>query len=190
MRPETAVAPVEIWPVVIDDVVEGPRAANLYELYLVSFGTLRTEAAARHVMTLAEFEEEMRDPRILKYTVWRTPDDPVALCTITTHLDAVPWVSPDFYAARYPEHAARRAIYYMALALVHPEPGNYRLFEHVVRATVGPCAADHGVLAYDVCRYNDTTVQFGRRAEAGLRRLAPVRVGVVDVQSYYEAVFD
>lgn len=190
MTPETALAAVELWPVVIDEVIEEQRSADLFRLYLEAFGPLRTQAAAKHLMNVTEFEHEMRDPRILKYTVWRSPNDPVALCTITTHLDAVPWVSPDFYAARYPAHAARRAIYYLGLALVAPEPGHYRLFESVIRETVAACAAEHGVLVYDVCRYNDTTVRFGRRAEAGLRRLAPVRVGVIDVQTYYEAVFD
>jgi hypothetical protein len=55
---------------------------------------------------------------------------------------------------------------------------------------VAPCAAEHGVLAYDVCAYNDDHVHFGRRAEAALRRIAPVKVGVIDVQTYYGAVFD
>ena len=46
------------------------------------------------------------------------------------------------------------------------------------------------MLAYDVCGYNDTVVRFGRRAESVMHRIAPVQVGVADVQTYYEAVFD
>ncbi len=190
MTAEAALAPAELSPIVVDDVVDGPRSAYLYQLYQDSFGPLRTLAAARHVMTAAEFRDEMCDPRILKYTVWRSPNEPIALATITQHPDALPWVSSDFFAARYPGHAARGAIYYLGLALVAPASGQYRLIERVVRAAVAACAADHGVLAYDVCEYNDTTVRFGRRAESVMHRIAPVRVGVADVQTYYEAVFD
>lgn len=189
-RSHTALAAPEVWPIELDDVIAGERSELLYRLYLESFGRLRTRAAARHVISRGEFEEEMGDSRVQKYTVWRTPTNPVALATITTHVDAMPWVSPEFFAARFPAHAARRAIYYLGLALVAPERGQYRLLERVVAEMVSDCAVQRGVLAYDVCRYNDTTVRFGRRAEAILRRIAPVRVGVADVQTYYEAVFE
>jgi hypothetical protein len=49
--------------------------------------------------------------------------------------------------------------------------------------------ADRGVLAYDVCAHNNVNVQFSRRAEAILRRVAPVDVSVADTQTYYQAVF-
>jgi hypothetical protein len=181
---------MDLLPVVVDDVVEAERTARLYELYLDAFSPLRTRAAARHLVSWDEFSHEMGDARILKYSVWQSPDEPVALATITTSIEAMPWISPDFYASRHPAHAARQAIYYLGLALISPARGQYRLLERVVRAMVGECAAVRGVLAYDVCQYNDTVVHFGRRAEAILRRMAPVSVEVADVQTYYEAVFE
>ena len=87
---------------------------------------------------------------------------------MTNDLEAVTWVSPDFFAARYPEHAARGAIYYLGMALVAPQRGQFRLLERVVRQLAAACVAGHGVLAYDVCAFNDSTVSFGRRAEAAL----------------------
>ncbi len=132
----------------------------------------------------------MSDLRIVKYTVWRSEDEPVALATVTNDLEAVTWVSPDFFAARYPEHAARGAIYYLGMAMVAPQRGQFRLLERVVRQLAAACVASRGVLAYDVCAFNDSTVQFrapGRGCAAADRT---GQVDVADTQTYYEARFD
>ena len=179
-----------LWPVEVDRIITGSRAERLYGVYLECFSPLRTRAAARHVLTRREFLAEMSDLRIVKYTVWRSEDEPVALATVTNDLEAVTWVSPDFFAARYPEHAARGAIYYLGMAMVAPQRGQFRLLERVVRQLAAACVASRGVLAYDVCEFNDSTVHFGRRAEAALKRMAPVRVDVADIQTYYGARFD
>ncbi len=173
-----------------DRVLSPDQARRLYAVYLEAFGALRTSAAARHVLSQTEFIDEMYDPRILKYSVWRSATEPVALATVTTDLDAVSWVSPEFFATRHPEHAARKAIYYLGIVMVAPHRGQFRLLERVVRELAAGCVADQGVLAYDICAFNDATVRFGRRAEAILQRIAPVRVGVADTQTYYEALFD
>jgi hypothetical protein len=180
----------EFWPVQADRVIGPARTEQLYEVYLESFGILRSTAAARHVLTPEEFRDEMEDPRIIKYSVWRSATEPIALATVTTDLEAVTWVSPEFFVTRHPERAARKAIYYLGFAMVAPQRGQFRLLERVVRELVADCVADRGVLAYDVCAFNEVTIRFGRRAEAILRRVAPVRVGVADTQTYYEATFD
>lgn len=177
-------------PVIVDGIVDPPRAQHLYRIYLESFAHLRANAAARQILTPAEFYGEMADPRILKYSVWRSDTEPVALATVTNTLEAVIWISPEFYAARHPEQAARSAIHYLGIALVAPGQGEFRLLERLVRELVKPCVADKGVLAYDVCAHNNISVQFGRRAEAILKRVAPVQVSVADTQTYYQAVFD
>ena len=51
VRPETALAPADLSPILVDDLVEGSRSAALYRLYEDSFGPLRALAAARHVMS-------------------------------------------------------------------------------------------------------------------------------------------
>lgn len=187
---EVGVGVEDRWPVQMEQVVEADRAAALYAMYLEAFGPLAARAAARHVIERDEFDHEMADARIRKYTIWRNPESPVALATITNDLAAMPWVSPDFFAARHPEQARRRAIHYLGLALVAPARGQFRLLERLVQEVVAECVEQRGVLAYDVCRWNDTRIRFGRRAEAILRRIAPVQVGVADVQTYYEAVFE
>jgi hypothetical protein len=174
----------------MESVVPLARAQHLYRIYLASFHHLRVNAAARQILTSEEFFEEMADPRIDKYSIWRDADDPVALAMITNQLEAVAWISPEFYAAQHPEHAARNAIYYLGIALVSRGTGQHGLLERLGKELVGPCVADRGVLAYDVCAHNNVNVQFARRVEAILRRVAPVEVSVMDTQTYYQAVFE
>jgi len=177
------------WPVEADATLSGAASASLYAIYLHSFRELQVRAAARHCLSPSEFDDEMGDSRITKYTVWRGPLDPVALATVTNDLSAVTWISPAFFTARHPEQAARRAIHYLGFALVIPGRGQYRLLERLVHEAVKPCVEQKGVLAYDVCAFNEQTIQLGRRSETLLKRLSPVRVEAVDTQTYYEARF-
>jgi len=56
---------------------------------------------------------------VFKYVEWSSRR-PIALATMTSHLETVPWISPEYFSVRYPEHAAQRAIYYLGFTLVHP----------------------------------------------------------------------
>lgn len=183
------IAPADPGQVQVDRVLVGEAAESLHRLYLASFDHLRTEAAARQVLHPGEFLEEMADSRILKYTVWLSPTEPIALATVTNRLEAVTWVSPEFFAARHPAQAARSSIYYLGIALVTPGRRQYRLLERIVDELAAPCVAEKGVLAYDMCAFNNRTVRFAARAEAILKRLAPVQVDVADTQTYFEAKF-
>jgi hypothetical protein len=99
-------------------VLDEPTARMFWELYVTAFGPLRTRAAQRQVLHEDEFYEEMNDPRVWKYVVYDSSGQPVGLSTLTKHLDAITWISPEYYAARYPQHYARQAVYYLGFALV------------------------------------------------------------------------
>ena len=91
-----------LWPVEVDRDLTGSRAERLYDVYLECFGRCAPGPRPGTSSRAAEFLDEMSDPRIVKYTVWRSEGEPVALATVTNDLEAVTWVSPDFFAARYP----------------------------------------------------------------------------------------
>jgi hypothetical protein len=160
---------------------------NLYDSYLAAFGPLRTRAAARHVLTPDEFAAEMADERIEKY-VAREGDEVIGLATLTGDLSAVPWVSAEFYAARYPEHAARGALLYLGYTLVRPDRERQGVFARIAARIVRRCHEARAVCAFDVCGYNDD-VHGIARSIAALSRSLPVKVETVDVQTYYGAVF-
>ena len=169
--------------------VAGHTAERFWELYLTAFEPLRTRAAARHVLHRAEFDEEMRDPRILKLLAHDARGEAVGLTTLATDLAAVPWVSPEFFAERYPEHAARGAIWYIGFTLAHPGRRSTRTFRDMIDALVAHLAEHRVVCAYDVSRFNDDSLRFADNLRRRLERTQDVTVETVDRQTYYATTF-
>lgn len=169
--------------------VDGGVAERFWELYLEAFEPLRTRAAARHVLHRAEFEEEMADPRVLKLLAHDEAGEAVGMTTLATDLAAVPWVSPEFFAARYPEHAARGAIWYIGYTLAHPGRRATRTFMDMIDALVAHLAEHRVVCAYDVSRFNDDGMRFADNLRRHLERTRDVTVEEVDRQTYYATTF-
>lgn len=169
-------------------VVEALEAERFYELYLAAFGHLREAAAARQVLTREEFFAEMADERVTKYVARGRDDELLGLATVITDLDVVPWVSPEYYAARYPEHAARRAIRYVGFMLSHPQRRALAAYPLMVNAILTRSSEERAVLLWDMCRYNED-LGFGASLTALVGRQTGVAVELLDVQTYYGAVF-
>ena len=160
-------------------------AAGLYSMYVSAFEFLRTQAAARHLIPPCEFATEMADQRIEKYVVW---DDgiPIGLTTLTADLSAIPWVSSEYYVSRYPDEAARGALFYLGYILVDSSrrsSGALIMMTERINRRLSEC---QGVLGYDVCSHNDTygIGRHARRLLASSHRIEPL-----DTQSYYAADF-
>ncbi|RPF21585.1 hypothetical protein [Myceligenerans xiligouense] len=175
--------------VVFQTAVDGETADRFWELYLEAFGPLRTRAAARHVLRRDEFDEEMADPRVTKILARDERGAAVGLTTLATDLAAVPWVSPEYFAARYPEQAKRGAVWYVGFTLAHPERRATRTFMRMIDALVAHLAENRVVVAYDVSRYNDDTLRFADNLRRRMERAADVTVETVDQQTYYAATF-
>jgi hypothetical protein len=139
--------------------VDGATVEALWELYRTAFDGMQHRAAARQLLTRDEFSHEVVDRRVSKYLVRDDGGAIWGLVTLTNDLTTVPWISPEFYAARYPEHAARQAVYYGPLAMVHPRARGSRAFRQLVEAFGRDVAADDGVLAVDMCRFNVDVVE-------------------------------
>jgi hypothetical protein len=175
--------------ITVEKTIEGDQLEDFYRLYLDAFAPLRIRAAARQVLHRQEFVEEMADPRIWKYVAWNARNEPVGLSTLTNDLGTVPWISPEYFAARYPEHTARKAVYYWGFTLAQRQQGSDRLFLKMLTAVVSQVAVNKAVCAYDICAFNNATMHFGERIESVTRRLAKVTVEVLDSQTYYGAMF-
>lgn len=175
--------------VVFEKTVDGETAERFWKLYLEAFGPLRTRAAARHVLRRDEFDEEMADPRVTKILARDEQGAAVGLTTLATDLAAVPWISPEFFAARYPEQAERGAVWYVGFTLAHPQRRATRTFVDMIDALVAHLAENRVVVAYDVSRYNDDTLRFADKLRRRMERGADVTVETVDHQTYYAATF-
>lgn len=171
----------------IERTLDAATIGTFYQLYVTAFDPLRTRAAARHMLTVEEFAEEMTDERIEKYVVRDEAGTPVAMTTVTADLTAVAWISPEYYAARYPDHAARAAVFYLGYTLVHPEHANQGIFTLMTDRLAERFTAARGVCVFDVCAYNDARTV--GRFVATLSRTGEARVDALDVQTYYAASF-
>lgn len=176
------------WDFTCESVVDGPRAEALHELYLEAFAPLRAQSAARQVLTPTEFFDQLLDPRIDKYIAW-ADGLMVGLATLTNRLDTVPWVSPEYFAARYPEHWARGGVYYLGFVVAHASLPHQQFLETVVEVGLPRLSAEQAVLAYDVCAYNDHILRFGERVDDLIAGDARIARAAIDTQTYYAVRF-
>ncbi|MET7769618.1 hypothetical protein [Nocardia sp. NPDC005366] len=175
--------------VTVETAIPDDRIEMFYRLYEEAFGPLRTKAIARQVLHREEFREEMTDPRVLKYVARTEAGEPIGLTTLTRHLETVPWISPEYFAARYPEHAARNAIYYAGFTLVAPSARQGAAFHAMIKSVVQVMVAERAAVGWDICSYNNTQLSFADSIRAVLDEQANVEVAVEDSQTYYTAQF-
>ncbi|MFP5336165.1 MAG: hypothetical protein ACLGIV_12730 [Actinomycetes bacterium] len=186
--------------------LEGPLREAAWALYLETFDELRTTALQRHLYTREEFDAVMDDERVVKYVGRRLrgPDDGVslgdtdgadvaglcALATFTDDLTTMPLISPDYFAARWPEHYARGRCFYIGFVAVHPDYHGTGVFSDIVSDMTTTVSEASGVAVLDVCHRNSERY----RLPYAILRIARSRVDSVtgtpvDTQTYwaYEA---
>jgi hypothetical protein len=173
--------------VTCETVIAHEDVERFYQLYLKAFGPLRALAAARQVLHRSEFLEQMLDPRVWKFVAWDHEHRAAGLTTLTRDLATVPWISPEYFAHRYPEQTARRAVYYWGFTLTLPSRRRNRLFLAMLTAIGEVVSADRGVCGYDICAYNNATMGLANQVEELSHRLANVTFEVLDSQTYYAA---
>ncbi len=171
----------------VEKEVDYATAKRFYKLYVATFGALDTEAAGRQLLTQAEFLEEMLDPRVHKYVAWDQDDRAVGMSTLATDVATMPWVSPTYFAHRYPEQSARGAVFYLGFTLVRPEHRGLGVFQLMIENVIRYVIEQRGVVAWDTCQAND---ERGMNATAfrALEALGEVTTEVIDRQTYYAAI--
>lgn len=160
---------------------------SFWPVYEESFGPLRVLAAARQVLTQDEFAMELEDPRVWKYVALDAEGRLAGLTTIANDVSTMPWISPEYYQYHYPDECSRGALFYSGIALVRPDMRRYPVFARMVTCVAHRVAASNGLLAFDVCGYNDQERSFSRASDKILNRVAGFHVEAIDVQTYYVA---
>ena len=168
-----------------ETVIAGEDIESFYQLYLEAFGPLRARAVARQVLHHSEFVEQMLNPQVWKFVAWDHDSRAAGLTTLTRDLATTPWISPEYFAQRYPEQTARRAVYYWGFTLTLPSRRRKRLFLAMLTAIAEVVAADRGVCGYDICAYNNVTMELADQVEQLSHRMASVTFDVIDTQTYY-----
>ena len=169
-----------------ETVVEGSDLEVLHPLYLSAMAPLLTRAAARHVLTRAEFDDEMGDRRITKVVVRDDEGRPCGLTTLTYDLAAVPWINPSYFWSRFPDAVARGALCYLGYIFIDPERRRSQALLLMASAIRRRLEADRAVIGFDTCAYND---EHGIGRWAGWLFGQQSTVSGMDTQSYSVADF-
>jgi hypothetical protein len=164
--------------------VVGPLAERLWNDYIANFGPLADLAMLRHVDTRDGFLAQLANPRIVKIICW-VGNEPSALGMVTNSLEDVEEVSPPFLRAKYPEHAARDAIYVGMLVMVSQPLRGKTLFSRLYTELWQVPALADGVLIFDVCEFNRNLHDTDKLAVQIASAFPRSEVEVADRQTWY-----
>jgi hypothetical protein len=166
--------------------ITGQEAETLWEAYRTNFEPLAELAVLQHLYPRDEVLAELRNPRIIKIVGWQD-DRPVGLAMVTNSLEDVPQISPAFLRSKYPEHAARNAIYVGILVMVAPGVRGLTLFGRLSVELWQVAALAGGVLVFDVCDFNRTVFGAEKLAQRIADSFPRSEVQVLDRQTWYVA---
>ena len=125
------------------------------------------------------------DPGILKYVGRDSDGKVVAVLTLTADLDDGEHQPARSSPRRYPEHSAAGRLLYLGFLVVRPEAQARGLIMALVGRLTADLEDEGGVVAFDVCGYNDETFAFARLCRLVSNRTRPTDLVTLDVQTYY-----
>ena len=149
----------------VEKVLSGTRREEAWQLYREAFEDLRYAAVQRHLMHRAEFDEVMSDDRVEKYVAFADDGALAALSSLTNDLDAMPLISPDYFAHRWPSYYAQRRIWYLGFIAIATTQRRSGVFETMIEKMWRVVRANAGVAALDLCARNET-----RQLDAAITR--------------------
>jgi hypothetical protein len=166
--------------------VDGDLHDVLWDMYVASVGPLAELAMLKHLDTYDEFTALLANPKVLKL-VARQGSTPIGLGLVTNSLEDVSEISPPFLRSRYPDFAARDAIYVGMLIMVAPGARGMTAFSRIYTEMWQVVARAAGLLIFDICEFNRTTFgadEIAQRIADGFPRAS---VEVLDRQTWYVA---
>jgi GNAT superfamily N-acetyltransferase len=160
----------------------------LWLLHEKAFANLRINAAQAHQLDRTCFEAILDDERVGKYLVLddNRGSQPCGIATLTNDLGAVPLISPDYFAHRWPDYHRRHLIWYVGFLAVHPDYQGTGAIGALIGRMCQEAADSGGVIAADICEYNEVTMRLPIAIARLARTYAPgVTPHRLDAQVYW-----
>ncbi len=155
-------------------------------MYETAFEPLQELALLNHLYARDEFEALLQDDRIIKI-VARADGEPVGLAMVTNELSIVPQISPPFLHKRFPEEAARSAVYFGIMVFVAESHMRSTVFPRLVAGMGQVTAEASGVIVFDICRHNLDTLDLAEQIKAIAFWFPGATFDLIDQQSYFGA---
>jgi len=171
---------------VIDKITDEHLHETAWSLYQDAFQELDTLAVQRHLMRRSEFDEVMRDSRVDKYLALENDGALIGIATYTNDLEAVPLISPAYFARHWPEHYAAKKIWYIGFVAVSPQSQGREAFGQLVEQMYMVASTQNGLVGLDICSHNDDSRHMSRIFRIMVSRLSDnMRFSRIDQQSYW-----
>lgn len=169
--------------------VQSDLAQEFLSVYRETFAPLERLSPARQSLTDEEFLAAMADESVVKFVGWSRDGQPCAMAVLTTDLSTVPWISVPYFAARFPDHHRRSAIYYFHAILVRSQnqggPWARLMFEELTRML----ARQNAVAAFDACTHTIAVTRLPEMIARVANRLCLLDPIELDRQHYFAYVF-
>lgn len=153
MAADTAAPGRQAGTITIEPIVSADDIAAFYEIYWESWQGMLDTSPTRQYLLFEEFALEATDPRVLKFILWREGGQPAAMAFVASDLSIVPWCSPEFYAARFPEHYREGRIFYVGSIVVHPSQRQGTVIRALLRAITLHIVEVRGIAAFECSHY-------------------------------------
>jgi hypothetical protein len=164
--------------------IEGDRAETLWEMYRDAFAPLESLAIQQHLWSREEILAELANEDIVKFVGW-SDDLPVGMAMLTRNLDIVPMISPTFLRNRFPDHAARDAIFYGIMIFVRHGYRGKTLFARLGTHVAQETARSSGVILFDICSFNRENGSVDENLGRLARPFVNSSMSMVDQQSWF-----
>src|SRR4051794_14798098 len=170
------------YEVTAERVLVGADADEAWCTYRDSLAPLANVAAMKQVLPEAQLRAVVGNPAILKYVGRDVDGVVVAVLTLTSDL-STETINREFFTSRYPEHAVAGRLLYLGFLVVRPEAQARGLLMGLVGRLTADLEDEGGVVAFDVCGYNDETFAFARLCRLVSNRTRPTQLVSLDVQT-------
>lgn len=169
----------------IERIITGTDADALYATHQEVFAPIDPLAVEQQSLPADLFYELLGHPEVLEFVARDDTGRAPALMIVTTRLDLVPWVRPGFLEARYPEHAARGALYYVPCIQLSPDAQDGGLIEAMIESFSLYMGARKGVLVFDCCQWDIDNLAVPQFVERYARRTVEAEFLEIDAQRYF-----
>jgi hypothetical protein len=178
--------PAPIVTVTHERSITGELAEQLWDAYQITVGPLAELAVLKHVDPRHDVLGYLANQRITKLVAWQG-NVPVGLGMVTNHLEDVVEISPAFLRARYPDFAARDAIYVGMLVMVVPGVRGMTVFSRIYTELWNVPARAAGILVYDICEFNRLAFATDDLSKRIASNFPNSSIDVLDRQTWYVA---
>lgn len=169
----------------VDELLE----KQLVEIYHAAFEPLEVLSPARQSFTDDELLAQLRSEKVFKFIGLDENESPCAMGLLATDLAEVPWISPRYFAHRYPQWYDRGRLYYVSTVMVAPDQkqtGTWIMA--LIRALTRRTAVDGALMAFDFCQANVEGGGLPRAIDVVARRMFD-RVEWTDLDTqHYQAL--